>query len=46
LTEGQHELTATAPDGFGNRLSERAIIIVGGRPRRANTNTEADPGVR
>ena len=33
LNEGRHELTATAPDGLGGVLAERAIIIVGGRPR-------------
>ena len=33
LSEGRHELTATAPDGLGSMLAERAIIIVGGRPR-------------
>jgi hypothetical protein len=33
LSEGRHELTATAPDGLGGVLTERAIIIVGGRPR-------------
>ena len=33
LSEGQHELTASAPDGLGGTLTERAIIIVGGRPR-------------
>jgi hypothetical protein len=32
LSEGRHEITATAPDGIGGTLSERAIIIVGGRP--------------
>lgn len=35
LGEGRHELTATAPDGLGGLLTERAIIIVGGRPRKA-----------
>lgn len=34
LREGQHELIATAPDGLGGMLAERAIIIVGGRPQR------------
>ena len=34
LSEGRHELTVTAPDGLGGLLTERAIIIVGGRPRR------------
>lgn len=34
LSEGRHELTVTAPDGIGGTLSERAIIIVGGRPQR------------
>jgi hypothetical protein len=33
LSEGRHEVTATAPDGVGGTLNERAIIIVGGRPR-------------
>jgi hypothetical protein len=33
MSEGRHELTVTAPDGLGGQLSERAIIIVGGRPR-------------
>ena len=32
LSEGRHEITATAPDGRGGTLSERGIIIVGGRP--------------
>jgi hypothetical protein len=34
LSEGRHELTVTAPDGLGGLLAERAIIIVGGKPRR------------
>jgi hypothetical protein len=34
LREGKHELTVSAPDGLGGTLNERAIIIVGGRPRR------------
>jgi hypothetical protein len=34
LGEGRHEITATAPDGIGGTLSERAIIIVGGRPQQ------------
>lgn len=34
LSEGRHELTVTAPDGIGGTLSERAIIIVSGRPQR------------
>ncbi len=34
LLEGEHLVTATAPDGKGGLLSERAIIIVGGRPVR------------
>ena len=33
LSEGQHVITATIPDGLGNTLAERGIIIVGGRPR-------------
>jgi hypothetical protein len=33
LSEGRHELTATAPDGLGGVLAEHAIIIVGGRTR-------------
>ncbi|HMO49222.1 MAG TPA: hypothetical protein PKB14_24760 [Rubrivivax sp.] len=33
LSEGQHVITATIPDGLGHSLSERGIIIVGGRPR-------------
>jgi hypothetical protein len=33
LSDGRHELTATAPDGLGGMLAERAIIIVSGRPR-------------
>jgi hypothetical protein len=32
LHEGRHELIVTAPDGLGGTLTERAIIIVGGRP--------------
>jgi hypothetical protein len=35
LSEGRHELTVTAPDGLGGTLAERGIIIVGGRPQRA-----------
>lgn len=34
LSEGRHEITATAPDGIGGTLAERAIIIVGGRPQQ------------
>jgi hypothetical protein len=34
LRDGRHELTASAPDGLGGTLAARAIIIVGGRPRR------------
>ena len=34
LSEGQHVITATIPDGLGGTLAERGIIIVGGRPRR------------
>jgi hypothetical protein len=34
LGEGRHEITATAPDGIGGTLTERAIIIVGGHPQR------------
>jgi hypothetical protein len=33
LGEGEHEVVASAPDGRGGLLEERAIIIVGGRPR-------------
>jgi hypothetical protein len=33
LSEGQHVITATIPDGLGGRLAERGIIIVGGRPQ-------------
>lgn len=33
LSEGPHVITATIPDGLGNTLAERGIIIVGGRPR-------------
>jgi hypothetical protein len=44
LSEGRHELTATAPDGLGGRLSERAIIIVGGRPRRDGLSGQAHQG--
>ncbi len=40
LREGRHELTATAPDGLGGTLSVRAIIIVGGRPRRGMTTAD------
>ena len=32
LIEGEHQLTVTAPDGLGGLLTERGIIIVGGRP--------------
>lgn len=34
LSEGRHVITATIPDGLGNTLAERGIIIVGGRPAR------------
>ena len=34
LSEGRHEIVATAPDGIGGTLEERAIIIVGGKPVR------------
>jgi hypothetical protein len=34
LGEGRHEVTATAPDGIGGTLAERAIIIVGGKPQQ------------
>lgn len=40
LVEGEHALTATIPDGIGGLLTERAIIIVGGRPARGRS----DPG--
>ena len=30
LSPGRHQVTATAPDGVGGTLSERAIIVVGG----------------
>ena len=33
LSEGQHVITATIPDGLGGRLARRGIIIVGGRPQ-------------
>lgn len=33
LRPGHHELTVTAPNGLGGMLTERAIIIVSGRPR-------------
>lgn len=33
LSECQHVITATIPDGLGRTLAERGIIIVGGRPR-------------
>jgi hypothetical protein len=32
LRDGRHVITVTAPDGRGRSLSERGIIIVGGRP--------------
>lgn len=32
LSPGRHALEATAPDGLGGTVSERAIIVVGGRP--------------
>jgi hypothetical protein len=31
LGEGEHEILASAPDGLGGLLSERAIIVVGGK---------------
>jgi hypothetical protein len=34
LGQGEHEITVSAPDGIGGLLTERAIIIVGGRPPR------------
>ncbi len=34
LQDGEHVVTVTAPDGKGGLLSERAIIIVSGRPAR------------
>ena len=34
LEAGEHVLTVTAPDGLGGVLTERAIIVVGGRPAR------------
>ncbi len=40
LREGRHELTATAPDGLGGTLAVRAIIIVGGRPRRGMSTAD------
>jgi hypothetical protein len=33
LPAGEHTVTVTAPDGLGGTLSERAIIVVGGRSR-------------
>jgi hypothetical protein len=33
LSEGRHVITATIPNGLGDTLAERGIIIVGGRPR-------------
>lgn len=33
LSEGRHELTVSAASGIGDNLSERGIIIVGGRHR-------------
>lgn len=33
LNAGQHTVTVTAPDGIGGTLTERAAIVVGGRPR-------------
>jgi hypothetical protein len=32
LIEGEHALAVSIPDGIGGMLTERAIIIVGGRP--------------
>ena len=32
LRDGRHLITVTAPDGRGGSVSERGIIIVGGRP--------------
>jgi hypothetical protein len=32
LHEGRHVITVTAPDGRGGSLTERGIIVVGGRP--------------
>jgi len=33
LERGEHEIIVSAPDGLGNTLSARAIIIVGGKGR-------------
>jgi hypothetical protein len=30
LAPGRHTITVTAPDGLGNTIEERGIIIVGG----------------
>ncbi|WP_207540954.1 hypothetical protein [Sabulicella rubraurantiaca] len=32
LSDGRHVISASIPDGLGGRVTERAIIIVGGRP--------------
>jgi hypothetical protein len=34
LEAGEHTVVVTVPDGLGGTLSERAIIVVGGRPQR------------
>lgn len=34
LSDGEHTVTVTVPDGLGSTLSARAIIVVGGRPPR------------
>ncbi len=35
LNEGRHEVSVTAPDGVGGMLAERAIIVVGGKPKKS-----------
>ena len=35
LSEGRHEIAATAPDGIGGSLAERGIIIVSGKSQRS-----------
>jgi hypothetical protein len=35
LNEGRHEVSVTAPDGVGGMLEERAIIVVGGKPKKS-----------
>src|SRR3712207_2391353 len=41
LSAGRHEITVRAPDGLGGMLSERAIIVVGGKQVAAKAPNRA-----